>query len=507
MGRRLRDSLQKLEAPRAFVLVGLANEYLSYVTTPEEYDAQEYEGASTIFGPRTGPVIVRFLETLAGRKPQRLSIVSAVSFPAGPPPEMPFGPTMPDLNRDSFDEGLEPLMADATGRLAARPPRFEWEEKAADDWKATSRRITILEETPTGFRPRRDALGVDDDRGVHILTVLVDGTSKRRRWGAIWLFSTGSNAGPPVPLQGGTRGRAADLFASIRPDVRPFDLSRTSSCERGLPMSRGRVAATALTLGAFVSVLLVLFGSGFLSSSCAYTVNVGHPRPTPEPVGAEPPPPPPPPPATPAPTPLPKKNGHGPTANGHGPTGNGGPPKVKEAYWNSWLKEQGQAEEAKSVVRSHSYDVNFDLAAYNYGQRPGSAPGGVPVDPGLLKVLNDGGRRHAADRGQAVPARSRPLVPGRASQDASTGIKLEILRNPPTGFTRDEPLPSFADKVKALRVTIGVDADGTGCAAVGLSIWNASANHPLDYIVREIPSPRRTAPGRRRIAGPGNRRA
>lgn len=189
MGRRLRDSLQKLEAPRTFVLVGLANEYLSYVTTPEEYDAQEYEGASTVFGPRTGPVIVRFLEILAGRKPPRPSLVSAVSFRAGPPPTMPFGPAMPGLSRDSFDEGLETLMPDATGRLAARPPRFEWEEEAADDWKATSRRITILEETPSGFRPRRDDIGIDDDRGVHLLTVLADGTSpKGRRWAVLWLF-------------------------------------------------------------------------------------------------------------------------------------------------------------------------------------------------------------------------------------------------------------------------------------------------------------------------------
>jgi hypothetical protein len=188
MGRRLKDSLRKLEAPRTFVLVGLANEYLSYVTTPEEYDAQEYEGASTIFGPRTGPVIVRFLEILSGRKPQRPSAVSAVRFQAGPPPTMPFGPAMPDLSRDSFDEGLETLMPDATGRLAARPPRFEWEEEAADDWNATSRRITILEETPSGFRPRRDSMGIDDDRGVHLLTVLADGKSSRRRWGGIWLF-------------------------------------------------------------------------------------------------------------------------------------------------------------------------------------------------------------------------------------------------------------------------------------------------------------------------------
>ncbi len=35
------------------VLAGLTNTYSSYVTTFEEYSAQRYEGASTIFGPHT----------------------------------------------------------------------------------------------------------------------------------------------------------------------------------------------------------------------------------------------------------------------------------------------------------------------------------------------------------------------------------------------------------------------------------------------------------------------
>jgi hypothetical protein len=99
---------------------------------------------------------------------------------------MPFGPAMPGLNRSSFDEGLESLMPDATGRLAARPPRFVWEEEAADDWMATSRRITVLEETPSGFRPRRDEMGIDDDRGVNLLTVLADGSGPKRRWATLW---------------------------------------------------------------------------------------------------------------------------------------------------------------------------------------------------------------------------------------------------------------------------------------------------------------------------------
>ena len=131
------------------------------------------------------------LEILAKEGPARPAVVPAVSFIAGPAPAMPFGPSMAELRRDSFDEGLETLMPDATGRLAAAPPRFQWDEAAADDWAATRRRITILEESSSGFVPRRDDFGVDDDRGVHLLTVLVDGTGGKRRWGAIWLFPQG----------------------------------------------------------------------------------------------------------------------------------------------------------------------------------------------------------------------------------------------------------------------------------------------------------------------------
>ena len=238
MGRRLRDSLQRLESPRTFVLVGLANEYLSYVTTPEEYDAQEYEGASTIFGPAHGAGDRALPRDPRGKEAGAARHRAGRPLPGGPVSRrMPFGPAMPDLNRDSFDEGLEPMMPDATGRLAARPPRFEWEEEAADDWKATSRRITILEETSSGFRPRRDSMGIDDDRGVHLLTVLADGTRSRgRRWGAIWLFPEEAASDPGrrhlfkvEPVKGAPICSVPFDFASL-PSTSPPPLLAKGGC-------------------------------------------------------------------------------------------------------------------------------------------------------------------------------------------------------------------------------------------------------------------------------------
>ena len=43
------------------VIAGLSNTYSSYVATREEYQAQRYEGSSTIFGPHTLDAYIQVL--------------------------------------------------------------------------------------------------------------------------------------------------------------------------------------------------------------------------------------------------------------------------------------------------------------------------------------------------------------------------------------------------------------------------------------------------------------
>ncbi|XP_068632351.1 neutral ceramidase [Battus philenor] len=53
-GRRLRRVVAKAApSARRVVIAGLSNIYADYIATPEEYQAQRYEAASTIFGPNT----------------------------------------------------------------------------------------------------------------------------------------------------------------------------------------------------------------------------------------------------------------------------------------------------------------------------------------------------------------------------------------------------------------------------------------------------------------------
>ncbi len=67
-GRRLRATIAEVLAERGVTrvqLTGYANAYAGYVTTPEEYDRQDYEGASTHFGRWTLGAYQTFFEQLA----------------------------------------------------------------------------------------------------------------------------------------------------------------------------------------------------------------------------------------------------------------------------------------------------------------------------------------------------------------------------------------------------------------------------------------------------------
>jgi hypothetical protein len=67
MGRMLRGALLLLgqrHGIKAVQLSGLANEYLSYFTTPAEYDAQHYEGGSTMYGRESSVALMQGLQLL-----------------------------------------------------------------------------------------------------------------------------------------------------------------------------------------------------------------------------------------------------------------------------------------------------------------------------------------------------------------------------------------------------------------------------------------------------------
>nr|XP_032515548.1 neutral ceramidase isoform X1 [Danaus plexippus plexippus] len=83
-GRRLRAVVGRAGGTRA-VIAGLSNVYSDYITTPEEYQAQRYEAASTIYGPNTLHIYLHKYKQLT----EALMKGSAV----------PPGPSPPDLSQ------------------------------------------------------------------------------------------------------------------------------------------------------------------------------------------------------------------------------------------------------------------------------------------------------------------------------------------------------------------------------------------------------------------------
>lgn len=65
VGRQIRDAVSKASGVTSVGLVGYANEYLHYFTTPQEYEMQHYEGGSMLFGKYSATLIEHDLGSLA----------------------------------------------------------------------------------------------------------------------------------------------------------------------------------------------------------------------------------------------------------------------------------------------------------------------------------------------------------------------------------------------------------------------------------------------------------
>lgn len=111
-GRRLRNTIRDiiveggLVSPDQKVVVtiaGLANGYSSYITTFEEYQAQRYEAASTIFGPHTLEGYIQEFSRLA-----KDMVAGRASDAGTPPPDMTADmmQLMPEAHCDRSPSGV-----------------------------------------------------------------------------------------------------------------------------------------------------------------------------------------------------------------------------------------------------------------------------------------------------------------------------------------------------------------------------------------------------------------
>ena len=175
VGARIRAAVESQIAGSGIervVISGLANEFILYLTTPEEYDRQHYEGGNTHFGRVSSNLVRQELATLAGRL--------ARGEPAQPAAE--FDPTngvRPD--GPQYDSGAE------SGTLIGGPPARPYGrlDRATVAWQGGPQGLDRPLDKPFLTAERRVGkrwVKVDDDLGLAMLWK-VDGSG---RYDAQW---------------------------------------------------------------------------------------------------------------------------------------------------------------------------------------------------------------------------------------------------------------------------------------------------------------------------------
>jgi neutral ceramidase len=173
MGRRTREALAAAAAPlgiKRVVLVGYANEYLHYFTTPEEYEMQHYEGGSTLFGEFSSDVLRDSLVALTSR-------LAAGKLAPDPQPFDGTNGVVPDYT--PYDRGA------ASGSALTQPSAVERLTRARFSWQGG----------PRGFdRPLDNAFvrierrvgkswrQVADDLGLQIIWRVDDNGAYNAEW-------------------------------------------------------------------------------------------------------------------------------------------------------------------------------------------------------------------------------------------------------------------------------------------------------------------------------------
>ena len=136
------------------VVSGLTNEFIQYITTPEEYDRQHYEGGSTFFGPAESAALIEPLTQLA----------AAIKSGGAAPGAYPYDPT------NGIEADAPPYGKGATsGSIVTEPPDVSPGAQAVLVWQGgprgldrplDQRFIAIERKTQQDFQRVADDLGL-----------------------------------------------------------------------------------------------------------------------------------------------------------------------------------------------------------------------------------------------------------------------------------------------------------------------------------------------------------
>lgn len=185
-----KNLLKELES---VAVVGLANGYATYFTTPSEYMAQHYEGGATLYGPYQGVFAAERLAVLAR---ETTGLIEEV--PGAPPRYQPHREFQPGLDNASLwpsSAACKPSSWTAEGlSIANGMVRFQW--RGIDEQETCQLPAVSVECHPVGKRPGKQPRPLRAEPGLMPITdegfqfeVWREGSNE---WSASWSINASS---------------------------------------------------------------------------------------------------------------------------------------------------------------------------------------------------------------------------------------------------------------------------------------------------------------------------
>jgi neutral ceramidase len=172
LGERVKEAMAASAGPGVTpVLSGLANEFLQYFVTPEEYDRQHYEGGSQLYGRLAGNLIKVSLADLT----RRLSTGEPAPAPYDADPRNGVSADAPAF-APGADSARETLIPDPTIRHLDRA-RFGWQGGARGLDRPLERAFVTVEREVRGRWTR-----FTDDLGLQVLWRIDEGGVHTAEW-------------------------------------------------------------------------------------------------------------------------------------------------------------------------------------------------------------------------------------------------------------------------------------------------------------------------------------
>jgi len=246
MARRIRKTVAKAlstdDTPEDWhrvIAVSFANGHISYVTTPEEYERQTYEGASDYWGAGTGPFLESRFKALADQlKGGQSTELDGVphTYKIGTPrifePRNTWGPPWnPDAGLSNIVHGPSPpadpkrdfptvCWRDSVPSLGTGSPRCD----------RVAPKVSVMLEgagTPTSSSVLEIDSRPQTNLGFDLVTVMVGVSHDRTEWCSIWLR-------PEAGVPSGTCHFEVEPIKEV-PEFTTREKSSSFACDSGLP--------------------------------------------------------------------------------------------------------------------------------------------------------------------------------------------------------------------------------------------------------------------------------